>query len=69
MHRSSTAQAQHSAELLTSVSISYVAEAIEGLDRDALDLPEELQEAVQCYVLGSGSQVRVAVTTSSPKRA
>jgi len=58
------AQHRHSIVLSSTASVpcSYVAEAIEGLDRDALDLPEELQEAVQCYVLGSGSQVRLAVT-------
>lgn len=33
------------------------AEALERLQQGPLDLPAELMEAVQCYMLGSGSQV------------
>jgi hypothetical protein len=37
--------------------VLLAAVALQALHTDALNLPEELQQAVQCYVLGSGSQV------------
>jgi hypothetical protein len=46
------------AKTVSELSLS-AAEALNKLHKDALELPEELQEAVQCYVLGSSSQVGV----------